>query len=90
MGCEDFRNIKEIHYRRYVEEILSKKSTETKRKHLLTLREFFKRAHIPIQVNPNRNIRRTRERKFERLMQILSLDIKTLTKEQIKQILKLL
>jgi site-specific recombinase XerD len=90
MGCEDFRDIKEIHYRRYVEEILSKKSTETKRKHLLTLREFFKRAYIPIQVNPNRNIKRTKEKKFEKLMQILSLDMKMLSKDQIKQILKLL
>jgi site-specific recombinase XerD len=90
MGCEDFRDIKEIHYRRYVEEILSKKATETKRKHLLTLKEFFRRAHIPIQVNPNRNIRRTKERKLERLMQILNLDIKTLSRDQMKQILKLL
>jgi pyruvate-formate lyase-activating enzyme len=90
IGCEDFKQIKQIHYQRYAEEILSKKSTETKRKHLLTLREFFKRAHIPIQVNPNRNIRRTRERKFEKLMQILNLDIKTLSKDQIKQIMKLL
>jgi hypothetical protein len=90
MGCEEFKQIKPIHYQRYVEEILSKKSTETKRKHLLTLREFFKRAHIPIQVNPNRNIRRTKEQKLERLLQILNLDIKTLSKEQIKQILKLL
>jgi len=90
MGCEDFKEIKIIHYRRYVEEELSTKSTETKRKHLLTLREFFKRAHIPIQVNPNRNIRRTKEQKLERLLQILNLDIKTLSKEQMKQILKLL
>ena len=90
MGCEDFKEIKIIHYRRYVEEELSTKRTETKRKHLLTLREFFKRAHIPIQVNPNRNIRRTKEQKLERLLQIMNLDIKTLSKEQMKQILKLL
>ena len=90
MGCEDFKQIKPIHYQRYTEEILSKKSTETKRKHLLTLREFFRRAHIQIQVNPSRNIRRTKERKLERLMEILSLDIKTLSKDQIKQIMKLL
>ena len=90
MGCEDFKEIKIIHYRRYVEEELSTKSTETKRKHLLTLREFFKRAHIPIQVSTNRNIRRTKEQKLERLLQILNLDIKTLSKEQMKQILKLL
>jgi hypothetical protein len=90
MGCEDFKEIKNIHYQRYVAEELSKKSTETKRKHLLTLREFFKRAHIPIQINPNRNIKRTKECKLEKLLQILNLDIKTLTKEQMKQILKLL
>jgi len=90
MGCEDFKEIKIIHYRRYVEEELSTKSTETKRKHLLTLREFFKRAHIPIQVSTNRNIRRTKEQKLERLLQIMNLDIKTLSKEQMKQILKLL
>jgi hypothetical protein len=90
MGCETFKEIKPIHYQKYVEQELSTKSTETKRKHLLTLREFFRRAHIPIQVNPNRNIRRTKEQKLEKLLQILNLDIKTLTKEQIKQILKLL
>jgi site-specific recombinase XerD len=90
MGCEDFKEIKVIHYRRYVEEELSKKSTETKRKHLLTLREFFKRAHIQIQVNPNRNIRRTKEQKFEKLLQILNIDKDKITKEQVKQILKLL
>ena len=90
MGCESFKEIKPIHYQRYVEEELSTKSTETKRKHLLTLREFFKRAHIPIQVNPQRNVRRTKERKLDKLLQILNLDIKTLSKEQIKQILKLL
>jgi site-specific recombinase XerD len=89
MGCEDLRDIKEIHYKRYVEEILSKKSTETKRKHLLTLREFFKRAHLPIQINPNRNIRRTKEKKLEELLDILDLQKNKLTKEQIKKILKL-
>jgi site-specific recombinase XerD len=90
MGCEDFKEIKVIHYRRYVEEELSKKSTETKRKHLLTLREFFKRAHIPIKINPNRNIRRTKENKLEKLLQILNIGKDNITKEQIKQILKLL
>jgi len=90
MGCETFKEIKPIHYQKYVEQVLSTKSTETKRKHLLTLREFFKRAHIPIQVSTNRNIRRTKEQKLERLLQILNLDIKTLSKEQMKQILKLL
>jgi site-specific recombinase XerD len=90
MGCEDLKNIKPIHYQRYVEEILSKKSTETKRKHLLTLREFFKRAHIPIIVNPNRNIRRTKEQKLIKLLQILDLDKETLTEKKLKQILKLL
>ena len=90
IGCETFKEIKPIHYQKYVEQVLSTKSTETKRKHLLTLREFFKRAHIPIQVNPNRNIRRTKEQKLERLLQIMNLDIKTLSKEQMKQILKLL
>jgi site-specific recombinase XerD len=90
MGCEDLRNIKETHYKRYVEEILAKKSTETKRKHLLTLREFFKRAHLPISVNPNRNIRRTKEKKLKELLNILDLEQDKLTKEQIKKILKLL
>ena len=90
MGCENFKEIKPIHYQKYIEQELSKKSTETKRKHLLTLREFFKRAHIPIQINPNRNIKRTKEHKLEKLLQILNLDIKTLTKEQMKQIIKLL
>jgi DNA-binding MurR/RpiR family transcriptional regulator len=90
MGCEDFKEIKPIHYQKYIEQELSTKSTETKRKHLLTLREFFKRAHIPIQINPSRNVRRTKERKFERLLQILNIDKDKITKEQIRQILKLL
>ena len=90
LGCETFKEIKPIHYQKYVEQVLSTKSTETKRKHLLTLREFFKRAHIPIQVNPNRNVRRTKEQKLEKLLQILNIGKNNITKEQIKQILKLL
>jgi hypothetical protein len=90
MGCEDFRDIKKVHYDRYVLEVLNKKATETKRKHLLTLKEFFGRAHIQVQINPGRNIKRTKEYKLEKLLQILNLDIKTLTKEQVKQILRLL
>jgi site-specific recombinase XerD len=90
MGCEDLRDIKEIHYKRYIEEVLSKKSTETKRKHLLTLREFFKRAHLNIQVNPGRNIRRTKEKKLEKLLTILDLQKDKLSRKQIREILKLL
>ena len=89
-GCKDFKEIKKVHYDKYVSEILNKKSSETKRKHLLTLREFFKRAHIPIEINPNRNVKRTKEQKLEKLLQIMNFNKRNLTKEQTKEILKLL
>jgi len=87
-GVENIRDIKHEHYAKFVKEVLNQKSTETKRKYLLVLREFFRRAQLPIKVNISRNIRQTKEKKMRKLLEILK-DCK-LTEKQMREIMKLL
>jgi site-specific recombinase XerD len=87
-GVENIRDIKPEHYAKFVKEVLNQKSTETKRKYLLVLREFFRRAQLPIKVNVSRNIKETKEKKMRKLLEILK-DCK-LTEKQMKEIMKLL
>jgi site-specific recombinase XerD len=87
-GVKDLREIKPEHYSAFVKEFLSQKSTETRRKYLLVLREFFRRAQLPIRVNVSRNIKETKERKMRKLLEILK-DC-TLNEKQIREIMKLL
>jgi site-specific recombinase XerD len=87
-GVESIRDIRVEHYSRFVKEFLSQKSTETKRKYLLVLREFFRRAQLPIRVNVSRNIKETKEKKMRKLLEILQ-DCK-LTEKQLREIYKLL
>jgi site-specific recombinase XerD len=87
-GVRDLREIKPEHYSAFVKEFLSSKSTETRRKYLLVLREFFKRAQLPIRVNVSRNIKETKEKKLQKLLEILQ-DCK-LTEKQLREIYKLL
>ena len=89
-GVKRIRDIREEHYRQFVAEVLNAKATETKRKYLLALREFFKRAHLPIRINVQRNVQRTKERKLQKLLEILGIDIKSLEYEKIQEILKIL
>ena len=93
--CEnlDVKKVKDInqsHYRQFVSEILNTKSTETKRKYLYALREFFERAHLPIIVNPSSNVNRTKEKKLLKLLKILDISEDNITQEQKEEILKLL
>jgi site-specific recombinase XerD len=87
-GVESIRDIKPEHYAKFVKEVLGQKSTETKRKYLLVLREFFRRAQLPIRVNVSRNIKETKEKKMRKLLEILE-DCK-LTERQMREIMKLL
>jgi len=87
-GVENIRDIKPEHYARFVREVLSQKSTETKRKYLLVLREFFRRAQLNIRVNVSRNIKETKEKKMRKLLEILG-DCK-LNERQLREIYKLL
>ena len=87
-GVENIRDIKTEHYARFVKEFLNQKSTETKRKYLLVLREFFRRAQLPIRVNISRNIRETKEKKMRKLLEILKNC--TLNEKQMREIMKLL
>jgi site-specific recombinase XerD len=87
-GVKDLRDIKPEHYSAFVKEFLSQRSTETRRKYLLVLREFFRRAQLPIRVNVSRNIKETKEKKIRKLLEILE-DCK-LTERQMKEIMKLL
>jgi site-specific recombinase XerD len=87
-GVKELREIKPEHYSAFVKEFLSQKSTETRRKYLLVLREFFRRAQLPIRVNVSRNIRETKEKKMRKLLEILK-DC-TLNEKQIREIMKLL
>jgi len=93
--CEDFdvkriKDINQSHYRQFVSEFLNKKGSETKRKYLYALREFFERAHLPIIVNPTANINRTKEKKLLKLLKILNLSENDITQEQKDKILDLL
>jgi site-specific recombinase XerD len=89
-GVKRIKDIREEHYRLFVSEVLNAKAVETKRKYLLALREFFKRAHLPIKVNVSKNISRTKERKLQRVLQVLGLKLEDLTYEQVQELLKLL
>jgi len=90
--CEEKRierieNISESNYRSFVSEYLNDKSTETKRKYLLALNEFFTRAHLNIVINTKNNISRTKEKKLTKLLHILNVNA---TEQQKDEILKLL
>ena len=90
LGVERVKDINQSHYRQFVSEILNTKSTETKRKYLYALREFFERAHLPIIVNPSSNVNRTKEKKLLKLLKILNLSENDITQEQKDRILELL
>jgi site-specific recombinase XerD len=90
LGVKRIKDIKEEHYRQFVAQVLNDKSTETKRKYLLALREFFQRAHLPIQVNPAKNARRTKEKKLQKVLNVLGIDIQSLNYEKIQELLKIL
>jgi site-specific recombinase XerD len=90
--CEkqNVKNIKDItndNYRSFVSTVLSSKSTETKRKYLLALNEFFTRAHLNIVINTKSNISRTKQKKLLEILDILQIDI---SEQQKDEILKLL
>jgi site-specific recombinase XerD len=89
-GVKRIKDIREEHYRLFVSEVLNTKATETKRKYLLALKEFFERAHLPIKVNVSKNISRTKEKKLQRVLQVLGLKLEDLTYEQVQELLKLL
>ena len=90
LRVERIKDINQSHYRQFVSEFLNTKSTETKRKYLYALREFFERAHLPIIVNPCSNINRTKEKKLSKLLKILNLTEDDITQEQKDKILELL
>jgi len=90
--CEkqNVKSIKDItndNYRSFVSTILSSKSTETKRKYLLALNEFFTRAHLNIKISVQNNINRTKDKKLTKLLNILNVNP---TEQQKDEILKLL
>ena len=85
---DEIRKITQREFDLFVERVLNKRSTETKRKYLYALKEFFDRANLKITVNTSKNIRRTKERKLKKIIEILNLN--TITDKQKEQILKLL
>jgi site-specific recombinase XerD len=89
-GVRRIKDIKEEHYRLFVSQILSQKAIETKRKYLLALKEFFERAHLPIKVNVSKNVSRTKERKLQKVLQLLGLKLEDLEYEKVQELLKLL
>jgi len=89
-GVRRVKDIKEEHYRLFVSEVLNAKSVETKRKYLLALREFFQRAHLPIMVNVQKNISRTKEKKLLKLLQVLDIKLEDLPYEKIQELIKIL
>jgi site-specific recombinase XerD len=89
-GVKRIKDIKEEHYRLFVSEVLNTKAPETKRKYLLALGEFFKRAHLPIKINPSKNIKRTKEKKLLKVLQVLDIKLEDLPYEKIQELLKIL
>jgi len=89
-NVESIKNINETHYRSFVSEYLVDKSTETRRKYLLSLREFFTRAHLPIKVNVSANILKTKEKKLNKILEILNVERSKLSTEQLENLFKLL
>jgi site-specific recombinase XerD len=93
--CEkqNVKSIKDItndNYRAFVSIFLSSKSVETKRKYLLSLQEFFTRAHLPIKVNVSANILKTKEKKLNKILEILNVERSKLSTEQLENLFKLL
>jgi site-specific recombinase XerD len=89
-GAKRIKDIREEHYRLFVAEILNNKAPETKRKYLLALKEFFQRAHLPIRINITKNISRTKERKLQKVLQLLGLKLEDLEYEKIQELIKIL
>jgi site-specific recombinase XerD len=90
LGVKRIKDIKEEHYRQFVAQFLNSKATETKRKYLMALKEFFERAHLEIKVNPSKNVQRTKEKKLKKLLDILGINIQDLEYEKIQELLKIL
>ena len=90
LGVERIKDINQSHYRQFISEVLNTKSTETKRKYLYSLREFFERTHLLIIVNPTSNVNRTKEKKLLKLLKILDISEDNITQKQKEEILKLL
>lgn len=90
IGIERIKDINQNHYRQFVENFFIGKSVETKRKYLYILREFFERAHLSISVNITANISRTKQRKFEKLIEILSINKENISEEQKNKIFEIL
>jgi len=86
-NVKQIKDINESLYRSFVSQHLNNKSIETKRKYLLSLHEFFTRAHLNIKINVQNNINRTKEKKLIKLLNILNIDA---TEQQKDEILKLL
>jgi site-specific recombinase XerD len=89
-GVRRVKDIREEHYRLFVSEVLNNKATETKRKYLLALKEFFQRAHLPIRINITKNITRTKEKKLLKILETLEIRLEDLEHEKIQKLLKLL
>jgi site-specific recombinase XerD len=89
-NVESIKNINETHYRSFVSEYLVDKSTETRRKYLLSLREFFTRAHLNIKINVQNNINRTKEKKLSKILNVLNINDNDINQQQKDEILKLL
>jgi|YNPMSStandDraft_2_1061718.scaffolds.fasta_scaffold64461_1 site-specific recombinase XerD len=88
LGVQRIQDIIEQHYRAFVESVLVNLSTETKRKYLLALREFFDRAHLNIKINVQRNVKTTKNKKLQRILKILG--ITEISDQQKNELLKLL
>ncbi len=84
------QDIRQREFDMFVEQELSTKSTETKRKYLCAVREFAKRAHLQVAINISKSVNRTKKNKLLKLVKILGLDINEISENQQAQILRLL
>jgi len=89
-GIKRIQDISESNYRSFVSDYLNNKSIETKRKYLLSLNEFFTRAHLNIKINVQNNINRTKEKKLAKILNILNINDNDINQQQKEAILSLL
>ncbi len=89
-GISKIKDITKRELDMFIKNELSTKTAETKRKYLYAVKEFFKRAHLPITINVSKNISRTKRRKLLEILKILNINISEVSDEQQAQIMRLL
>jgi len=88
---KDIHQIEKKNYDMFIENLNKQnKSDETIRKYSLVLKEFFNRAHLDINVSPNRSKKRRITKKMTKIREILTKNEIEISEQIIKKIEKIL